>query len=221
MTSTPRRPSKPEVLAPVGGYPQLKAAIESGADAVYFGLDDFNARARAHNFSLDELPDVMAQLHERGVQGFVTFNTLLFDEELGRAERYLRAVADADVDALILQDLGACRLVRQVSPDIPLHASTQMTITSAQGANLLADLGISRVVLARELSVQEVAQIAAMTSLELEVFVHGALCVSYSGQCFSSEAWGGRRPAASRMTCSWTASPTTSRTPATSCRPKT
>lgn len=183
---------KPEVLAPVGGRPQLIAAIENGADAVYFGLSDFNARARAHNFSPEELPEVMGTLHERGVLGFVTFNTLLFDEELPRAEAYLRAVIDAGVDALIVQDLGAVRLIRAMSPDIPIHGSTQMTVTSAESAALIGAMGVERIVLARELSAQEIAWIARHTALELEVFVHGALCVSYSGQCFSSEAWGGR-----------------------------
>lgn len=187
-----RRARKPEILAPVGGHPQLVAAIENGADAVYFGLSEFNARARAHNFSPEELPEVMAQLHERGVLGFVTFNTLLFDEELHRAERYLRAVIDAGVDSLIVQDLGVVRLIRQISPDIPIHGSTQMTVTSAESAELIGAMGVERVVLARELSAEEITWIARHTDLELEVFVHGALCVSYSGQCFSSEAWGGR-----------------------------
>ncbi len=187
-----RRASPPEVLAPVGGRPQLAAAIENGADAVYFGLTSFNARARAANFTPDELPDVMAELHERGVQGFVTLNTLIFDEELPALERYARALSDARVDAVIVQDLGVCATLARIAPDVPLHGSTQMTVTSAESARLVAGLGLERVVLGRELSVREVAAVAAGTDLELEVFVHGALCVSYSGQCFSSEAWGGR-----------------------------
>ncbi len=187
-----RRTRKPEILAPVGGWPQLHAAIENGADAVYFGLHDFNARARAHNFSLEELPKLMAQLHDRGVLGFVTFNTLLFDHELERAEEALRAVVDAGVDAVIGQDLVAVQHIRAISPDMPIHASTQMTVTSAESATLAANMGIERVVLARELSTKDIRWIAEHTEVELEVFVHGALCVSYSGQCFSSEAWGGR-----------------------------
>lgn len=182
----------PEVLAPVGGRPQLTAAINAGADAVYFGLTAFNARARAANFTPDELPEVMAQLHERGVQGFVTLNTLLFDEELPALDAYVRRIDDARVDAVIVQDLGVAARIREITPDLPLHGSTQMTVTSAESADLVARLGLERVVLGRELSVREIAHVAAHTDLEVEVFVHGALCVSYSGQCFSSEAWGGR-----------------------------
>lgn len=182
----------PEILAPAGGWAQARAAVENGADAIYFGTQDFNARARAANFSMEELPELMAMLHERGVQGFVTFNTLVFDEEMSRAERVLRGIVEAGVDALIVQDLGVVRLIREISADVPIHGSTQMTITSAQGAELVGAMGVERVVLGRELSAAEVATIAAQTDIELEVFVHGALCVSYSGQCFSSEAWGGR-----------------------------
>ncbi len=187
-----RRPTKPEILAPVGGFTQLQAAIENGADAVYFGLSHFNARARANNFEPEALPEIMARLHERGLLGFVTFNTLIFDEELAQAEAMLRQIVDAGVDAVIVQDLGAVRLIRAVSPDLPIHGSTQMTVTSAEGASLIGQMGVERVVLARELTVDEIAAVARDTDVELEVFVHGALCVSYSGQCFSSEAWGGR-----------------------------
>lgn len=187
-----RRGSPPEVLAPVGGRPQLAAAIENGADAVYFGLTDFNARARAANFTPEQLPEVMAELHERGVQGFVTFNTLVFDEEWPRAERLARLLDDCRVDAAIVQDLGVAAMLRQVAPGLPLHGSTQMTVTSGESAELVARLGLERIVLGRELSLREIRAVAATTDLEVEVFVHGALCVSYSGQCFSSEAWGGR-----------------------------
>jgi len=187
-----RRAAPPEVLAPVGGRPQLAAAIENGADAVYFGLTAFNARARAANFLPEELIEIMAELHERGVQGFVTFNTLIFDEELAAAERYVRLFDDARVDAVIVQDLGVAAWMRELAPDLPLHGSTQMTVTSGESAELVARLGLERVVLGRELSVREIRAVTASTDLEVEVFVHGALCVSYSGQCFSSEAWGGR-----------------------------
>ena len=192
MTPPLRRSTPPEVLAPAGGHDQLRAAIEAGADAVYFGLSRFSARARAANFSPEELPEVMAQLHERGLRGFVTLNTLLFDEELADVDAYLDLICDAGVDALIVQDLGLCARVRETHPELPLHGSTQMTVTSAESAELAGRLGCERVVLGRELSVKDIAAIAAATDLELEVFVHGALCVSYSGQCFSSEAWGGR-----------------------------
>ena len=159
---------------------------------MYFGLTRFNARARAANFDPDELPDIMGQLHERGVQGFVTLNTLVYDDELDDVARYVELVARHRVDAIIVQDLGLAALVRQVAPELPLHGSTQMTVTSAESARLVGRLGCERVVLGRELSLREIREVAAGTDLELEVFVHGALCVSYSGQCFSSEAWGGR-----------------------------
>jgi len=192
VTTPTARSKPPEILAPVGGVPQLRAAIEGGADAVYFGLSRFNARARAANFAPGDLPDVMGMLHERGVRGFVTLNTLVFDRELADIEDYVRLIVDADVDAVIVQDLGLCARMRELYPELRLHGSTQMTVTSAESAELVGRLGCERVVLGRELSVKDIAAIAGGTDLELEVFVHGALCVSYSGQCFSSEAWGGR-----------------------------
>ena len=182
---------KPELMSPAGYWPELQTAIESGADAVYFGLNHFTARAKV-GFSLDELPDVFETLHQRGVKGFVTFNTLVFDHELQQAEQAIAAIAAAGADAVIVQDIGVVQLIKAVAPDLEIHGSTQMSITSAQGANFAASLGCSRVVLGRELSLSDIRKIAAETDVELEVFVHGALCVSYSGQCFSSEAWGGR-----------------------------
>ncbi|MCO5166735.1 MAG: U32 family peptidase [Planctomycetes bacterium] len=182
----------PEVLAPAGGPEAMKAAVENGADAVYFGLERWNARERAHNFTLEGLPAVMRELRRRGVKGYVTFNTLVYESELDPAEEMLRGIAAAGADAIIVQDLGLARLAREVAPDLPVHASTQMTITDAAAAELARGLGVTRAVLARELSTAEIARIAAATPLELEVFVHGALCVSYSGQCFTSAAWGGR-----------------------------
>ncbi len=179
-------------MSPAGGMAQLRAAVEAGADAVYFGLEGFNARAKAMSFTRETLPDVMSELHERGVKGFVAVNTLAFDTELPRLEDEIAGVALAGADAIIVQDLGVVRLARAVAPDLAVHASTQMTVTSAEGAEFAGSLGASRVVLARELSLREIEAIRAATSVELEVFVHGALCVSYSGQCFSSEAWGGR-----------------------------
>ncbi len=184
-----KRLDKPELLAPAGDEESLKAAVAAGADAVYFGLrGGFNARARADNFAADDLPRVFDYLHQRGVQGFVTFNTLVFDRELPFAEEALAAIARADADAIIVQDLGAARLARAVCPELPLHASTQMTVSSAEGAAIAASLGVTRVVLPRELSIDEIRLMAAGTDLELECFVHGALCVSWSGQCLTSEA---------------------------------
>jgi putative protease len=184
-------PRKPEIMSPAGYWPQLRTAIEAGADAVYFGLTHFTARAKV-GFSLAELPEVMRTLHRRGVKGYVTFNTLVFDHELTEATRALAAIAEAGADAIIVQDVGIVKLAREIAPDLEIHGSTQMSITSAGGVRLAQSFGVSRVTLARELSLTEVRAIRAVTDCELEIFVHGALCVAYSGQCFSSEAWGGR-----------------------------
>lgn len=180
-----------EVMSPAGGWPQLHAAIEAGADAVYFGLSHFTARAKAP-FAEGDLAEVLRTLHRRGVRGFVTFNTLIFDHELDAAARAIERIAEAGADALIVQDLAGLRLAREIAPTLELHASTQMSISDAAGAKLAARLGVHRVTLARELSLGEIREIARQSPVELEVFVHGALCVAYSGQCFSSEAWGGR-----------------------------
>jgi U32 family peptidase len=185
------RPIKPEIMSPAGYWPQMHAAIEAGADAVYFGLRHFTARAKV-GFGLDELPEVFRTLHSRGVKGYVTFNTLIFDHELGEAARAIERIADAGADALIVQDVGIARLARDIAPYMSIHGSTQMSITSAEGVALAQRFGVDRVVLARELSLAEIRAIREQTNCELEIFVHGALCVSYSGQCFSSEAWGGR-----------------------------
>ncbi len=182
---------KPELMSPAGYYPELHAAIEAGADAVFFGLHHFTARAKV-GFELSELPDVMKTLHSRAVKGFVTFNTLVFDHELLEADRAITKIAEAGADAIIVQDVAIAKLTKKIAPDLNVHGSTQMSITSAQGAELAKSLGCSRVVLGRELSLLDIERIARATDVELETFVHGALCVSYSGQCFSSEAWGGR-----------------------------
>ncbi len=184
-------PIKPEVMSPAGYYPQLHAAIEAGADAVYFGLKHFTARAKV-GFALSELPDVMQTLHARGVKGYVTFNTLVFDHELREAVKTIEQIASAGADAVIVQDVGMAQLAGQVAPTLDVHASTQMSITSAEGVALAQRFGVNRVVLARELSLKDIRAIREQTDCELEIFVHVALCVSYSGQCFSSEAWGGR-----------------------------
>jgi U32 family peptidase len=182
---------KPEIMSPAGYWPQLRAAIEAGADAVYFGLTHFSARAKV-GFTLEELPEAMRTLHRRGVRGYVTFNTLIFEHELEEAARTGAAIVEAGADALIVQDLGILRLLRGIAPDVELHASTQMSITDAEGVRFAQRCGADRVTLARELSLAEVRTIREQTGCAVEMFVHGALCVAYSGQCFSSEAWGGR-----------------------------
>jgi putative protease len=191
--------SRPEVLAPAGDMDCVRAAIENGADAVYFGVQKWNARARATNFALEELPELFSLLHLRGVKGFVTFNTLVFSNELDEAQRTLEKILAAGPDAFILQDLGIARLLREMAPGVALHASTQTTTTAPEQMELLQELGFSRVVLARELSIPEIQKIKAASSIELEVFAHGALCVAYSGQCLTSEALGGR--SANRGAC--------------------
>ncbi|MFO0889530.1 MAG: DUF3656 domain-containing protein [Isosphaeraceae bacterium] len=195
--TTPTSPSKsahrkPELLSPAGDAACVAAAVENGADAVYFGLRHHNARIRAANFEGDALADVMAGLHRREVKGYVTLNTLVFPRELADVEATVRHLLQAGVDAVIIQDLGLARLIRAISPDLEIHASTQMSITSEEGIRLAAELGCSRVILARELSLDEIRKIRGQTDLPVEVFVHGALCVAYSGQCLTSEALGGR-----------------------------
>lgn len=188
---------KPEILSPAGGWDCARAAVENGADAIYFGTTAFNARARANNFAPEELADLMAYLHRRGVRGYLTFNTLVFQDELEDAKDVLRTVIAAGVDAAIVQDVGICTLIREISPDFPIHASTQMTITSAHGVRQARELGCCLAVIARENSIAEIEAIQRQTAadgtqLPLETFVHGALCVAYSGQCLTSESFGGR-----------------------------
>lgn len=187
-------PHRPEILAPAGDLRSLRAALAAGADAVYFGLaDGFNARARAESIDRANLADVVAECHRAGVRAYVTLNTLVLEDELPTVEALVRSTAEAGVDALIVQDPAVARLARAVCPELELHASTQMTISSVEGARFARRLGVTRVVLPRELSVREIARIAAADpALETEVFVHGALCMSWSGQCLTSEAWGGR-----------------------------
>ena len=182
---------RPELLAPAGGWDCLKAAVANGADAVFFGLPRFNARLRADNFTEEELPEVMAFCHRHGVKAYVTLNTLVFTSELEDAADYLRLLNRCGVDALIVQDIGIVRLAAALVPELPIHASTQMTLTSPQGVEIARELGITRSVLARELSLRELKRFDT-SRMPLEVFVHGALCVAYSGQCLTSESLGQR-----------------------------
>lgn len=188
-----------EVLSPAGDRESMEAAVKAGADAVYFGLAAFNARARATNFQEGTLAETVAYLHHHGVRAYVTLNTLVFDAELPALETAVRTCAEAGVDAVIVQDLGVLRLVSEIAPTLPIHASTQMTCTDASSVAFATSLGAKRIILARELSIDDIAAIKRETSAELETFVHGALCVSYSGQCLTSEAIGGR--SANRGAC--------------------
>ncbi|MGE5701853.1 MAG: DUF3656 domain-containing U32 family peptidase [Clostridia bacterium] len=181
-----------ELLAPAGNWDCMRAAVANGANAVYFGVEKFNARARAENFRMDELKEIMAFLHLYNVKGFVTFNILVFEDELDEARKLVEACIAAGVDALIVQDLGLVKLIREISPDFPIHGSTQMTITSPEAVEFTKPFDLERVVLGRENSLKEIKKIGDKAKLPMEVFVHGALCVSYSGQCLTSEMWGGR-----------------------------
>ncbi len=182
-----------ELLAPAGGWDCVRAAVANGADAVYFGLPKFNARLRADNFTEAELPEVVGFCHRHGVKAYVALNTLIFTAELDEAAEYLRLLSRSGVDALIVQDVGLVRLARVIVPQLPIHASTQMTITSPEGVEFARALGVERAVLAREVSLQEIGKFkGGEMGLPLEVFVHGALCVAYSGQCLTSESLGQR-----------------------------
>jgi U32 family peptidase len=194
-------PLTPELLSPAGNWDCARAAVANGADAIYFGMPQFNARLRADNFSADDLPSLMTFLHAHGVKGYVAFNTLVFTSELRAAEAQLRLLEESGVDAVIVQDLGLAELVKQVTPRLRLHASTQMTITSPEGLAFAKRLRIDQAVLARELSLRELERFHAADhpELPLEVFVHGALCVAYSGQCLTSESLG--RRSANRGEC--------------------
>ncbi len=183
---------KPELLAPAGSWECARAAVSNGADAIFFGLPKLNARMRADNFTEEDLPELIRYVHERGVKAYVTLNTLVFTSELIEAERMLILLHQNGVDAAIVQDLGLCELARRVVPHFHIHASTQMTLTSPEGLSFARQLGITRAVLARELSLRELEKFQKENILPIEVFVHGALCVAYSGQCLTSEALGQR-----------------------------
>jgi putative protease len=193
---------EPELLAPAGNWECARAAVANGADAIYFGLGRFNARLRAQNFTEEDLPDLMSYLHRHGVRGFVAFNTLVFSSELQAAAAQLRALVRAGVDAIIVQDLGLARMARRVAPELELHASTQMTITSPEALEFVhRRIHLDRAVIARENSLREIRLFRATEpgSVPLETFVHGALCVAYSGQCLTSESLG--RRSANRGEC--------------------
>lgn len=181
-----------EILAPVGGQEQLVAAVRSGADAVYLGGSSFNARSSAENFDGEGLVQTVKYCHGRGVAVHVTLNTLFKDREIGELVAQIQEIGRSGADAVIVQDLGTARLVREMLPNIGLHGSTQLSTHNVQGALLLKEMGFSRVVLAREMDFKEIAQIKKESGMEVEVFIHGALCVSMSGSCYLSAMWGGR-----------------------------
>ena len=181
-----------EILAPAGSLEALTAAVRCGANAVYLGGKYLNARRNAANFSEEELAEAVRYCHERNVKVYLALNTLVGDGESKTAYKAIECACNASVDALILQDIGLASIVRQVSPDMPLHASTQMSVQSIEGIRILEKLGFSRAVLPRELSEKEIAAIHSQTDMELEYFVHGALCMCVSGQCLMSAVLGGR-----------------------------
>ena len=181
-----------ELLAPAGSMEALRAAVQNGADAVYLGCGAFNARQSAKNFTPQTLVDAIKYCHVRGVQVHLTLNTLVSDREMTEAAELIRYAAQNNIDAFIVQDLGVVQLCRQIAPGVPIHGSTQMTVHSLPGVLLCAAMGIKRVVLSRELSREEIRYICANSPIEIEVFVHGALCMCYSGQCYMSAMIGGR-----------------------------
>ena len=188
-----------ELLAPAGSFEALRAAVQNGADAVYLGYGDFNARRNAKNFTEEEFRAAVAYCRARDVRVYLTLNTLLFDRELADAARVVALASEIGVDALLVQDLGVLQMARSVAPDLPLHASTQMTVHNTDGALAAKALGLSRVVLSREMTREEIAAVCAIDGLETEVFVHGAHCMCYSGQCAMSALIGGR--SGNRGTC--------------------
>ena len=198
MTNSTVRTEKPkmELLAPAGGMKHLEAALRFGADAVYGGLAAYSLRASAANFTWEELGQAVARTHERGAKFYLTLNLLPFDEDLpGMAEAAAKACA-LGVDAALVADPGAFSLIRKSAPDLPLHVSTQANVMNLAGALLWAELGARRIVLARELSLDRIRKIrdGLPDSVELEAFVHGAMCMSYSGRCMLSDHMTGRRP---------------------------
>ena len=182
----------PELLAPAGSFDALRAAVEAGADAVYLAGEKFGARAYAENFAGEQLAEAVKFAHLRGVAVHVTVNTIVADSELDEFAAYIKFLRRANVDALLVQDLGAASVAKSVAPEIPLHASTQMTIHNVAGVKALAELGFARAVLSRELTLNEIEKICRESPIETEIFIHGALCVCWSGQCLMSSLIGGR-----------------------------
>ena len=181
-----------ELLSPAGSMESVEAAVQNGADAVYFGYGAFNARRNAKNFTPEQAAQAVSYCHLRGVKVHLTLNTLLTDRELPLAAQLAAQASDMGVDALIVQDLGVVRMLKQAAPDLPLHASTQMSVHSLDGVKRCADLGFQRVVLSRELSRDQIEYICARSPVEIETFAHGALCMCYSGQCYFSAVIGER-----------------------------
>ena len=184
--------NNPELLLPVGTRDMLESAINNGADAVYYGVPHWNARGRTEDFSFEDVEEMIRYARLRGVKTYLAMNILIFEREIQDLPEFLERLIALKPDAFIIQDIGLARLIKAISPEQEIHASTQMTLASSEAVNLVKDIGFSRAVLARELSAKQIAQIKSLTDLELEVFIHGALCVSYSGQCLTSENFGGR-----------------------------
>ncbi|MCF0223785.1 MAG: DUF3656 domain-containing protein [Fibrobacter sp.] len=184
--------NSPELLLPVGTREMLEAAVKNGANAVYFGVPHWNARGRTEDFSIDDVKEMVEYARLRGVRSYLAMNILIFEQELQELSEFLESIISIKPDGFIIQDIGLARLIRAIAPTQEIHASTQMTLASAEAVNLVKPLGFNRAVLARELSLDEIAKIRENTDLEIEVFIHGALCVSYSGQCLTSENFGGR-----------------------------
>ena len=181
-----------ELLAPAGSMEALRAAVQNGANAVYLGCGTFNARQGAKNFTPQTLTEAVKYCHVRSVDVHLALNTLVSDREMNDVKELIAHAAQSGVDAFIVQDLGVVQLCRQIAPHIPVHGSTQMTIHSLPGVQLCAAWGVTRVVLSRELSREEIRYICQNSPIEIEVFAHGALCMAYSGQCYLSAAIGGR-----------------------------
>ncbi len=181
-----------ELLAPAGSPEAVRAAVFGGADAVYLGYGDFNARRNAKNFSQEEFGAAVSYCHLHGVKVYLTLNTLLTDRELPAAAEAAATASELGADAVLVQDMGVVRMLRQAAPDLPVHASTQMTVHNLDGVKKCADLGMTRAVLARELSRADIGYICARSPIEIETFVHGALCMCWSGQCYLSSVIGGR-----------------------------
>ena len=181
-----------ELLAPAGSMDALRAAVQNGANAVYLGVGTFNARQSAKNFTPQTLKDAVKYCHIRGVDVHLTLNTLVSDKEIPQLAETIRLAASCCVDAFIVQDLGVVQLCRQIAPHIAIHGSTQLTVHSLPGVQFCAAMGMTRVVLSRELSREEIRYICTHSPIEIEVFAHGALCMCYSGQCYMSAMIGGR-----------------------------